>query len=96
MFKEQLEASEQLFVMFLTFEVTNKGHLIYKILPLCQPLSFLPRGPRVSFEHSECLHSLGHTRLRLLMDLKARLGGTMVLCVHSLGSSPLSAGRALV
>lgn len=73
MLKEQLEASEQLLCHVSDFwrQVTNKGHLIYKILPLCQLWSFLPHGPRVSLEPPGCVQSLGYTRLRLLIDLEA-------------------------
>lgn len=72
MLKEQLEASEQLLCHVSDFwrQVTNKGHLIYKILPLCQLWSFLPHGPRVSLEPPGCVQSLGYTRLRLLIDLE--------------------------
>lgn len=52
MFKEQLEASEQLLCHVFDFwrQVTNKGRLIYKILSSCQLLSFLPCGPYVAFQ----------------------------------------------
>lgn len=86
MFKEQLGASKQLLCRVFDFwrQVTNKGHLIYKILPLCQLLSFLPHGPRVSFEQPERLHSPECTRLRLPDWFKATLmRGTGVLCTAS-------------